>query len=217
MLKLDTNKFNILMCDETPEWRTKACSKEPETIQWIEEFVKEDDVFLDVGACCGAYSLYAAKQGAIVYAFEPAITNFVVLIKNVDLNSLNDKIKCFPFALGDYTAPTTFSYKSLEPGSTHDRSGHIKHWTYQYRLDHCVAIMRPPNHVKIDVDGYENQVIEGMKQWLLDYPPNSMQIEIVTRNKDQIIQWLRNYYGYTAIKSTTRNNPEFVNVLFVRK
>jgi hypothetical protein len=36
-------------------------TKEPETIAWIDEYVKEGDVFYDVGANIGNYSLYAAK------------------------------------------------------------------------------------------------------------------------------------------------------------
>jgi hypothetical protein len=36
-------------------------SKEPETIEWIENFNK-DDIFFDIGANIGLYSCYAAKK-----------------------------------------------------------------------------------------------------------------------------------------------------------
>ena len=42
--------------------RSRGCKyKEPETNKWIDTFMKEDDVFYDVGANIGIYSLYAAK------------------------------------------------------------------------------------------------------------------------------------------------------------
>ena len=38
-----------------------ACRKEPDTVRWIEEYLSEGDVFYDIGANVGAYSLVAAS------------------------------------------------------------------------------------------------------------------------------------------------------------
>src|SRR5262245_25440744 len=54
--------------------RLRSCYKEPETVEWIEKFVRENDVFYDIGANVGAYSLIASRFAngkATVYAFEP--------------------------------------------------------------------------------------------------------------------------------------------------
>lgn len=44
----------------------------------------KDEIVLDVGACFGAYSLFASQQGAKeVHCYEPEINNFNLCLKNV--------------------------------------------------------------------------------------------------------------------------------------
>src|SRR5881394_2354315 len=55
-----------------PEWRARSILiKEPETLEWIDDF-RKGEVFWDVGANVGVFSLYAAFRHATVYAFEPS-------------------------------------------------------------------------------------------------------------------------------------------------
>ena len=52
--------------------------KEPDTVEWINRYVKPGDVFYDIGANLGLYSILAAKllQGrGKVYRFEPESQN----------------------------------------------------------------------------------------------------------------------------------------------
>lgn len=84
-LRLDYNK-KILMCRESqrPIKRHRPCHKEPETCKWIDDYVKPDDIFFDVGACAGGYSFVAELKGAKVYAFEPAP---YLIKKNIEMNN----------------------------------------------------------------------------------------------------------------------------------
>src|SRR5262249_31231684 len=41
--------------------RTRSCAKEPDLVDWIESNFKAGEVFFDVGANVGAYSLVATK------------------------------------------------------------------------------------------------------------------------------------------------------------
>ncbi|HEY5918287.1 MAG TPA: hypothetical protein VIU13_12820, partial [Chryseolinea sp.] len=50
-------------------------TKEPETLDWIDKF-KKDEILFDIGGNIGVYSMYAGKKGARVYAFEPESQNF---------------------------------------------------------------------------------------------------------------------------------------------
>src|SRR5437879_5933266 len=52
-------------------WRARTLfSKEPETIEWIRSF-GPDDVFYDIGANVGIYSIFAGVRCRKIYAFEP--------------------------------------------------------------------------------------------------------------------------------------------------
>jgi len=115
MKTLDYKGQNPLFVDSlTPEIRVNVCKKEPETVQWIEEYFKPEDTFVNVGANCGGYSLIASLFCNKVYAFEPSSFNFSLLLRNIKLNNLEDKIEAFPFKISDYTTVSKFLYNSLE-------------------------------------------------------------------------------------------------------
>lgn len=98
--------------------RTRSCAKEPETVQWIETFQK-GDVFWDIGANIGAYSLVAAKyhHGQVpVVAIEPSFLNFSQLCKNIALNQCDDSITPFNIALSKKTQIGKFNYQNFDMG-----------------------------------------------------------------------------------------------------
>ena len=67
-------------------WRCRTYeTKEPETLDWIDGFSREDVMF-DVGANVGLYSLYAGKRGVRVYSFEPEAQNYAGLTSNCMAN-----------------------------------------------------------------------------------------------------------------------------------
>lgn len=66
--------------------------KEPETLDWIDaHFCSASDVFFDVGANVGLFSLYAARRNprGRICAFEPGAHNFAHLCANVRANDLD--------------------------------------------------------------------------------------------------------------------------------
>jgi len=68
---------------------------EEKEIMFVEHFLKKGDVFIDVGANIGLYSLVASKQVAeqgVVYAFEPIKRNYDNLINHIYLNNANNII-----------------------------------------------------------------------------------------------------------------------------
>ena len=78
-------------------WRAESFSaKEPETLEWIEEFGGHG-AFFDVGANIGLYSLYYAKlYSDQVYSFEPSVFNLGLLAKNIYVNSMSERINVVP-------------------------------------------------------------------------------------------------------------------------
>src|SRR5690349_18823938 len=78
------------------KWRVDSLfEKEPVTIEWIAGFAP-DDVFVDVGANVGMYSIWAAKtRKTRVFAFEPEAQNYSLLNRNIVLNDLSDRVRAY--------------------------------------------------------------------------------------------------------------------------
>src|SRR5579862_5635119 len=100
-------------------WRINSLlQKEPETVQWIDTF-RPDDLFLDIGANIGLYSLYAAiSRGVQVIAFEPESQNYALLNKNIFLNQMDGKVKAYPIALSDEMAWSELNVNEFKEGSS---------------------------------------------------------------------------------------------------
>jgi FkbM family methyltransferase len=148
--------------------------EEPETLGWIRSFLP-GDVFYDVGAATGLFSMYAAlKTGIEVYAFEPKGTSFGVLIEHLALNDLGAKVFPLCIALSDVTGATRLTLSALAAGSGGNSLGGapdqfgltgsvFEQGALAYRLDDLIATFRlpPPTHLKIDVDGLEGLILKG--------------------------------------------------------
>lgn len=183
---LDYDKRRIrLGVSSAMEYHTRlhSCKKEPETIDWIERYFAPGDVFYDVGANVGAYSLVAAAcwaDAVRVVAFEPGAANFARLVHNIALNGFERFVTPLPVALGQKTALGTFHYANLTAGgslhvldSTKDFRNEefnpqLSCSTLVYALDHLIGLfgLPPPTHLKLDVDGSELQILQGASRSL---------------------------------------------------
>ena len=179
--KMDYARHDILMSVESlTEYasRLHSSKKEPETVDWIETFFEAGDVFYDIGANVGAYSLIASKahRGAVtVYAFEPAFPTFVQLCKNIGLNGCQESIIPLQIALFHVTGVDTLNYHDVAPGGSLHMLGDslgrgkagfepvLRQRVLAYRIDDLMEQFNIPlpNHMKIDVDGTEIRVLEG--------------------------------------------------------
>lgn len=77
---------------------------EPFTARLFAELVRPGMVVLDIGAFLGRYSLLAARQTGRqgrVYAFEPDPQNFPLLVRNIAINGLSDRVAALPYAVAD--------------------------------------------------------------------------------------------------------------------
>jgi len=74
-------------------------TKEPETLEWIDTF-EPGDTLWDIGANVGVYSLYAALRPIQVLSFEPSAFNYFMLMKNIHMNGVDQRISalCLPFS-----------------------------------------------------------------------------------------------------------------------
>ena len=174
------------MITETPMEKYRQDTwdtKEPETIAWIQSF-NDGDVFFDVGANIGIYSLFCAAThpNCKILAFEPHQANFFRLLDNIKLNGF-DNITPFMYCVGDKTGHMDFTGFSDEVGSTGGQMsesgevGELACWSLDDFIIH--GFYSPnPNHIKIDIDGQELAVIRGMKETLKSPKLKSVLVEI---------------------------------------
>lgn len=131
-------------------------------------------VVYDVGSHVGLYTVFLAKvvgqQGQVI-TFEPESQNYEHLLSNLKLNSLTN-VRAFPKALGDqegqrklYLGDDAGNASLVQPDTI---------WSKNYELIELVKGDRfveaenlpIPRVVKIDVEGYESNVIEGLRHTL---------------------------------------------------
>lgn len=189
--------------------RLHSCAKEPETVEWIHSFFREGDVFYDIGANVGAYSLVAAKhlRGQIrVYAFEPSFPTFKQLSANIVLNGCQDWLVPLQIALSDRTGIATLNYSSLMPGGALHAVGEavdykgeefrpvVKLPVLGFALDDLVRQfdLPIPSHVKLDVDGIELSILRGAEGTFRNTALRSVLVEILEGDAGsaQVIAWL---------------------------
>jgi FkbM family methyltransferase len=201
---LAREKFDGLVFD-TPsplaQWRGRThLTKEPGTIAWINEF-KEGEIFYDVGANIGVYSLYAASTKKVqVFAFEPSPFNFATLSRNIVLNGISENISAFCAALSDKTVLDRLYMSSTQAGAAHTgfqnainefglplNTVHAQA-TLGFRMDDFISLFKAPvpHHIKIDVDGAENLVISGMQETLKSDNLKSVLIELPARIENEL-------------------------------
>jgi FkbM family methyltransferase len=179
-------------------------TKEPETIEWIDTF-EPKSIFWDIGANVGCYSLYAAKRGHSVVAFEPAASNYAVLNRNIELNDVH--VDAFNVALSDWNGPALLGMNQTDPGHAfHRLHGDGKY--HQAIMSFTGDVFAPyPHHVKIDVDGTELEILKGMP--LVLKQAKSVLVECDGTARDDAIMVLLDSYG---LKEKWRK----YNALFVR-
>lgn len=170
--------------------RANSCRKEPETVQWIEDYIQSGDVVYDIGANIGAYSFVIDQWthgGAIVYAFEPSFANFSQLNRNIQLNQCEGRVVPLNVALADRTEIGEFSYASLSTGSSRHsieidlrRSTMYRQCVLLHRLDDLVEqfAIPSPNHIKLDVDGVEFAILRGAERLLSGGTIRSILVEV---------------------------------------
>ena len=216
------------------ETRLRSCEKEPDTVAWIENFLKPGDAFYDIGANVGAYSLVAAKcfAGAVkVYAFEPAFLNYTQLCRNIFLNGCQETVLPLSIALSDKTAIDSFNYHDLIPGGALHTLGEaidytgkrfepvLKQPVLSYRTDDLIAQFKlpVPSLIKIDVDGIEKAVLEGAEKTLSNPQLRSVIVELEEGQGEREITELLDEKGFSLDAKYTRWTPGMLNCIFVRK
>ena len=226
--EIDGVKYVVV--NDITKWRIHTLKKkEPVTFEWINSFT-EKDVFVDVGANMGGYSLYAGvKKRSTVYAFEPECLNYSTINQNIFLNGVQNLVKAFPLSISDKVGAGVLNVYDFRAGSSchqlneavnfkgNNASPFFTQGTFSVTLDYLVftKMIQQPTKLKIDVDGFEPQVIKGAMRTLLSV--SSMIVE-VNKNLPEHVEMISTIlklgfkYDEKQVEQSTRQEGAFKGV-----
>ena len=139
----------------------------------------------DIGGDQGIYTLFFARKvgpTGKVFTFEPNPVSFKRIVKNVELNGFHH-VKVNNFALGETAGTISLTFPEFDPGRgsadvgiSEQISGEPTATTIETQINTVDALVSnedfpKPDFVKIDVEGYERQVLEGMRETITTYHP----------------------------------------------
>lgn len=144
------------------------------TTKFFQKVLRQNDIFIDIGANCGAITLLAASiiSTGKIYAFEPGIIH-ARLQANIDLNpQLKNIVKIIPLGLGA-TKGELFYHEDPNYRGNGNLSTFVgtpiqivtlDAWVHQEQLNKIDVI-------KIDTEGMEYEIFLGGKHTLQTYQP----------------------------------------------
>lgn len=157
-------------------------------ISVIEKIVRPGDNCIDVGANIGLYSIVMARCGydiGRVYAFEPVKSTFNILKKNI---ALNDFINILPInkGVGDSKGTKEINITAQSELSSIGNNGRgtiIKKQEIDIcSLDEYLTDGIDIRFLKIDVEGFEKQVLYGARNLIEDSKNLVIMLELNEKN-----------------------------------
>ena len=175
---------------------------EKHIVDLIQKELRPGDIFIDIGSCIGYYALLASaftgEKGQVI-AFEPDKDNYSRLMKNISLNG-SKNIVVHQKAVSNVNAELEFHINPLNNG------GHSLNEFEDYssaRVDKVMAVRMDDfidkelpgqliKWVKIDVEGHQMEVLEGMSSLLARQRPRLI-VEHPSDKENLLIEFLTNY------------------------
>lgn len=174
----------------------------------IVRHVRKGSTAYDVGANHGIHTLLMAKlvgNTGRVYAFEPVPENVCQLRGNIGLNEFTN-VDVIEAAVADSTGTEFFGR-----GGDH-ATGHLTGVVDKASADLRVRAVslddqvftqstRPPDFIKIDVEGAESRVLAGAKRVIETYRPILL-IALHTPEQDKAVGQTLSSLGYEAYRAS---------------
>ncbi|MFH5798558.1 FkbM family methyltransferase [Haladaptatus sp. CMAA 1911] len=163
---------------------------------YVREEINHDSLVFDIGANIGFYSLLAASAGATVVACEPEPYAYRTLAANIGINGL--PITARQTAVYDSPGEMELYRSHGENQAIHslaENSKFLKGESVTVPVVTLAALINefgPPDLVKIDVEGAEQKIIEGLSA--CDARPDLL-LEVHTQHAGQYLDRLHEHGG----------------------
>lgn len=151
-----------------------------EEMAFLLHYLRSEDLFVDVGANVGSYTILAgAAVRSACLAIEPVPSTFDALVENVRLNHSEPRTECVNAALG--AAYGTIEFTTDADTVNHvlaDAEARISTLVVPVRTLDSVLQGRHAALIKVDVEGYETQVMAGATNMLGSGEPMALIMEL---------------------------------------
>ncbi|MCX6840502.1 MAG: FkbM family methyltransferase [Verrucomicrobia bacterium] len=160
-----------------PMCRFLSSSYEPDVWNWLKQRTLPGGIILDVGAQFGLYSMLAARhigtEGRI-FAFEPSPETVAVLRRHLTNNGMTKRVEIVQAAVGPEEGEVTFYMAGTHPSNTLAPTtvDPVKLTPVKVKAitvdGFCRQRQLKPTILKIDVEGWELQVLRGATEVVQD-------------------------------------------------
>jgi hypothetical protein len=172
--------------------------------------IPQKRVMIDIGANIGIFARPSAEQFQRVVCFEPVEKMFQVLQKNME-GYTNVELHCLGISDKEQTA--IFEVQTLKCGHSRQVDMFIPNQEFEQHTGKLVTLdqyqFEQVDWIKIDVEGFENTVLEGSRDTIQRNRP-WMLIED-NDQKEQHRQWLNDLCGpYVDAQIKSKNNTLWI-------
>lgn len=203
-----------------------------EDMAFLLHCIRQEDLFLDVGANIGSYTVLAsAVARAQSFCFEPVPATFKILEKNIEINSIGNLVTAFNNGVGNKQEKLSFT----------DTADTVNHVVLDTATEDSVVVIDvvildqiiPDNSqamiMKLDVEGFEKHALEGAERLLHNHFLKAIIVELngcchrYGVKEEEIHELLLSYgflaYDYDPFKRTFKAISNFHNegnTLYIR-
>ncbi|WP_456482138.1 FkbM family methyltransferase [Methanopyrus sp.] len=159
--------------------------REPKASKYlVNKFLNDEEVAFDVGANIGYYAILTAlaSRRSRVYAIEPIRENLELLRENIALNNLDNKVKALEYVVSDKCGKVRMVLENRSnwhriADAGDDDSDHVVEVESVTLDELSERLGERPTYVRMDVEGAELEVIQGMVELLESDDPPKLFIE----------------------------------------
>lgn len=199
----------IVLIDELPSTRfviDNMATWETDTFDTIDRYV-HGGTFVDIGAWCGIFSLYAASVAREVYAYEPDPVAFDLLTRNIAANKITNitAVNAAVWQSNDgvtlYTHPEGLGSAMTGPARTDGEPLRVDTitpaWVRTLAGTHV-------DLVKIDTEGSETHIVPGLIDWPVPIHLSLHRAEMDGQLdfRDRNVEWLVEHPDYPVVLLT---------------
>ena len=206
----DGIKFRLWVTNYISHYRWHLfATKESEVRKFIGKNLSSDDVFVDIGANLGVFSLYAVAKcrPKQVISIEPMVGNYLYLNQNIRLNGWENRVQSVCVAMSDFSGFASFNIQDESTGAAANSLGQgdelYTDEGFQVKtrlvvptstLDNvCEYFEVVPKLIKIDTDGHELEILRGAERLLSNSMLRFLAIEVQDANYSKVSALLASF------------------------